>query len=68
MLVDPILAHWTQGGIISSSGERVFFVPLRCLMDLPEKEKYKILFFKFISIKDDFMFSWKIFKMFWMSI
>jgi hypothetical protein len=44
MLVEPILDHWNQGGKISrKTGQRLFFIPFRCLMDIPEKEKSVIL-------------------------
>jgi hypothetical protein len=38
MMVDPIKQHWTEG-LITHTGERLFFIPLNCLMDMPEKEK-----------------------------
>jgi hypothetical protein len=38
MLVDPLLKH-LQGEGSLLNGERVFFFPSRCLMDMPEKEK-----------------------------
>jgi hypothetical protein len=39
MVVDPIKEHWQQGGLVTMRGDRLFFIPFRCLMDMPEKER-----------------------------